>query len=122
MTTMTPPARPVRTTRPTLLDEPGIRFGLGEAGLVLVALVAAAVHLPLLAALVLLGLSAVVGGWWVSLGWAAGLGASAWAFYTGFLENRLGELTLAGTDLRRLGVLLLAAVTVSCCHRAVRRG
>ena len=53
----------------------------------LAALSAAALHLSLAAALVLLGLAAFAGGYSTSLGWALLVGLSAWAYFTGFLEN-----------------------------------
>jgi hypothetical protein len=44
-----------------------------------------------------LGLSAWLG---------AASGAPAWAFYTGFVENRLGELTFSDPDLARLALFV----------------
>jgi hypothetical protein len=117
---MTTPVRRARRSRPRLVDEQGIRFGLAEGALVLAALVAAALHLPLAAALVLLALAAFGGGYATSLGWAVVVGLSAWAYFTGFLENTLGQLTLAPHDLTRLVALALVAVVGSLVWRGER--
>jgi hypothetical protein len=117
VTTLTTPVRRARRSRPRLVDEHGIRFGLAEGVLVLAALSAAALHLSLAAALVLLGLAAFAGGYSTSLGWALLVGLSAWAYFTGFLENSLGQLTLAPHDLDRLVVMALLAVAGSLLWR-----
>jgi hypothetical protein len=122
MSTTTTPVRRPRHERPRLVDEQGIRFGIAEGALVLAVLTAAALHLPLPAALVLVGLAAFGGGYCTSLGWALLLGVSAWAWFTGFLENQLGQLTLASQDLDRLVALALLAVAGSVTwRRAVGR-
>lgn len=38
-----------------------------------------------------------------------GLGVVAWAYFTGFVVNRYGQLTFADGDLARLGLLLACA-------------
>ena len=43
----------------------------------------------------------------------AWLGAISWAWFTGFVENRFGELTFAGDDLQRLAAFTLAAVVIA---------
>lgn len=45
----------------------------------------------------------------LTLPFALALGASAWAFYTGFVTNRYGELTFEGPDLIRLALLVACA-------------
>ena len=83
----------------------------------LAALSAAALHLSFAAALVLLALAAFAGGYSTSLGWALLVGLSAWAYFTGFLENSLGQLTLAPHDLDRLAAMALVALAGSLLWR-----
>lgn len=107
-------------TRPaTLVDDPGIWFGIATGLLVLTFLLAglarlstvetatAAILVGGLAAARLPGLIALV------------LGVIAWAFYTGFTENGFGQLTFASGDLVRLASF---AVATALLGRAVRRG
>ena len=108
---MTTSTRGTGHTRPRLVDEPGIRFGMGQGALVMTALTVAVLHLPTASALMALAVAAFVSASFTPAGWAVLLGLSAWAFYTGFLENRLGQLTLAGGDLGRLVALVLVAVS-----------
>lgn len=96
-----------------MVDEDGIRFGIAEGALVLTVLSAAVLHLPTLSALLVLGLAAFLGGCATTLGWALVIGWSAWAYFTGFLENQLGQLTLAGDDLDRLVALTLVGLAGS---------
>jgi len=93
-----------------------VRFGLAQCALVAVLLASAAVRLdsvPTLAAVCLVTCAAALV---LPLTWAAALATVAWAFFTGFVVNRLGELTFAATDLQRL--VLLVAVG-SAAHWAV---
>lgn len=101
-------------TRPaTLVDDPGIWFGI-TTGLVVLAFVmaglarvtpsetaVAAIATGGLAAARLPGLATVA------------LGVITWAFYTGFTENTFGQLTFATADLERLGLFAVATVLVS---------
>lgn len=111
--------RPAPTSVPRMLDEAGVRLGLAHAGLVLATLASCSLHLPATASLALLGLVALTAGLWLPGPWALGTGVSAWALWTGFCENGLGQLTLSGGDLRHLALLpLLAAVGVVLHHVA----
>jgi hypothetical protein len=106
MTTLLPPPQVVSRPAPRLVDEPGVRFGIAHGGVLLAAFAAAALSLDPAWALGLLGLTAFAAGFALSPTWASGLGISAWAFYTGFLENDLGQLTLSAADLLHLGALV----------------
>jgi hypothetical protein len=98
--------------RPRLIDEPGVWFGVATGLVVATYVVAGAVHLS--ATATALSAVAVGGGAATRLRLLAApvLGAIAWAFFTGFVEHRYGQLTLASPDLVRLlgfalGVLLI---------------
>ena len=97
--------------------EPGVRFGIAN-GLLVVALIAAwAARLGadetawvavLAAGLLGIGLSRPMTAW---------LGLIAWALFTGFVENRFGELTFAGADVQRLVAFTVAALALSVAAR-----
>jgi len=97
-----------------MVDEAGVRFGLANGALVLALVVAAALPLDLTetacVALLTAAVAAATMRWYV----AAALGVEAWAFFTGFFENRYGVLTLAPHDLLDLAVFV--AVTVLVAH------
>jgi hypothetical protein len=101
----------------TMLDEPGLRLGIAEGALVVAvgttSLAALPVDVALLpaAAVVLLAARAL------PLGGACCLALSAWAFVTGFVENSLGQLTLAPADLARLAVLLLTGLVPAAARQ-----
>ena len=112
VTTMTnrPPAAP---PRPRMTSEAGVRFGIANALLLATFLVTATVHLdPTLTAWAG-GATAGLLGIGPSVARAAGLGAISWAWFTGFFENRYGELSFAGDDLQRLVAFTLAAVAIA---------
>jgi hypothetical protein len=98
-----------------MADQTGVRFGLASGAVVASLLLAGA--LPLdhgESALVGLFAAAVAA---TAVPWtlAIVLGTEAWAFFTGFFENRYGVLTLADHDLLRLlgfavGTVLFAQV------------
>lgn len=114
--------RPAPTSVPRLLDEAGVRLGLAHAGLVLATLASCALDLPGTASLVLLGLVALTAGLWLPGTWALGTGVSAWALWTGFCENGLGQLTLSGGDLRHLALLPLLALVGVLLHHVPLHG
>jgi hypothetical protein len=101
--------------RPRLIDEPGVWFGVATGLVVATYVVAGAVHLSATAT----ALSAVVVGGGAAtrlrLSAAPALGAIAWAFFTGFVENRYGQLTLATGDLARLVGFALAVLLIAGC-------
>jgi hypothetical protein len=103
--------------RPHLVDEPRVWFGVATGMLVVTFLVAAATDLSpthtALAAIAVAGLAAVRLPLWV----APALGALGWALYTGFVENAFGELTLAGSDLARLGGFAAASAVIAYAVR-----
>ena len=91
-----------------------MRFGLAHVGLVVSALLAAAVGMSGPAALAVLALVSLAGGHALALRWRLGIALAAWAIWTGFFENSLGLLTFSGPDLARvvaLGVLAAALHT-----------
>ncbi|MEP6815724.1 MAG: hypothetical protein ABI873_09255 [Marmoricola sp.] len=96
-----------------MIDEPGIRFGIGHAILIGAVLVTGVFRLDPLTAFGLVLLTAVVGGRALGLVWRAGLAMSAWAMFTGFDENRFGILTFSRADLLRLGLLVAGCVVLA---------
>ena len=85
-----------------------VRFGLAQCALLAVLLASAAVRLSSVPTLVAVCLVTCAAALVLPLTWAAALATVAWAFFTGFVVNRLGELTFSSTDLQHL-VLLVAA-------------
>ena len=110
---MTTIRRPTSTATAPITDEPGIRFGIAEAAVVVAMLVAAGLRLDAPVTLVLVGV--VAAGAAARLGplWSAGLALSAWAMFTGFAENSLGTLTFASSDVLRMLVMVGIVVSVS---------
>lgn len=108
------------STHHRLTDEPGIRFAVATTAIVL-ALFAAAVA-PLHAGEVELLVVSVAGVAGSGLPWpvALGIGVEAWALFTGFAHNRLGDLTFAGPDLARLALFTVGTVTLAVLVRAPR--
>jgi hypothetical protein len=108
-----------QTRTPTLVEDPGVWFGITTALLVLTFFAAGLARLSATetatAAIVVGGLAAARLNGLIALA----LGVIAWAFYTGFTENAFGRLTFAAGDLERLG--LFAALT-ALLARAVRHG
>lgn len=103
-----------------MVDEPGVWFGIATGLLVITFLVSSATGLDAIdtacAAIIVAGLAAAR----VPGLPAAALGLVGWAFYTGFTENTLGRLTLAGADLARLGGFVAATVVIAyAVHQAV---
>jgi hypothetical protein len=102
-----------RPVHPHLVDQPGIRFGLANALLVVGFFAATLAGLGIddteFLAVVLAGLAGVG----LSLLMAASLGAIAWAMFTGFVENDYGQLTLTRDDLVRLGVFTVCSVALA---------
>lgn len=113
---MAPQARPA-----TLVDDPGIWFGITTGLLVLTFFIAGLARLgadeTATAAIVVGGLAAVRLPGLVALA----LGAIAWAFYTGFTENAFGQLTFATGDLERLVLFVAATVLLARCVRRLPR-
>ncbi|MCW2785182.1 MAG: hypothetical protein JWP74_1699 [Marmoricola sp.] len=96
-----------------MVDEPGVWFGIATGCIVAALLVTAAAGLGttgtactavLVAGLVASRLRGPV---------VAALGVIAWAFFTGFDENRFGQLTFHDPDLVRLTVFALATVLIA---------
>ncbi|MCW2754752.1 MAG: hypothetical protein JWQ32_2163 [Marmoricola sp.] len=103
-----------------MVDEPGVLFGIATGTVVATALVAGAFALsPLAIALALVFVAGLFGAR-LRIMLAAALGLVAWAFYTGFIENRLGQLTLATGDLTRSGTFVLGALAVALMMRRVQ--
>lgn len=103
---------------PRIADETGVRFGIATATIVVSLLLAGAFALaPGESALVDL-LAASVAATAVSWTLAIALGTEAWAFFTGFVENRYGVLTLADHDLLRLAGFVVGTVVLAHLFRA----
>jgi hypothetical protein len=91
--------------RARMVDGAGVRLGLASA--VLPPLVLAVRSLPLSVSLAVVLVASGAGGYVVGHGWSLLLGASAWAWWTGFALHDLGTLTLDTADLARLAVLVV---------------
>ncbi|MFL6022171.1 MAG: hypothetical protein ACJ72O_02440 [Marmoricola sp.] len=105
-------------TRPeTLVDDPGVWFGITTGLLVLTFFVAGLARMTALetavAAVVVGGLAAARLRGLVALA----LGVIAWAFYTGFTENAFGQLTFREGDLVRLAGFALATAGFAAVAR-----
>ncbi|MFC7504216.1 hypothetical protein [Nocardioides sp. GCM10030258] len=101
----------LRTATP--LGRPEVRFGM--AGGSLFATTGLCVALSLHGWYGVVVLLAVATAWCVvlPLGFAVGVGVSAWAFATGFAINDFGLLTFLPADLLRLALYAGVAVLVS---------
>jgi hypothetical protein len=103
--------------RPHPLDQVELRFGLGGAVLVVLLLGVRATGLPEAAALTVLLLATTALAALVDLPYAALLGLTAWALFTGFVSHGDGVLGLAASDLRVLALLLGTALTATLVAR-----
>ena len=101
------------TTAPTMVAEPGVRFGLAHLLLVVALLVTGAAGLTTSLAFVVVAGAAAAGSVGLGLAWAAGVGVSAWALFTGFAEHSAGLLTFSDLDLLRLAMLVGCAAALS---------
>src|SRR5689334_20308860 len=97
----------------TMVEQPGVRFGLAHVLLVVTLLTTGAVGLSGSLVFVVVAAAAAAGTLGLGVAWAAGTGVSAWALYTGFEVHSYGLLTFSGPDLLRLGALVGVAVVLS---------
>ena len=102
---------PLRTARMT--SEPGVHFGLANGLLVTTFVVASVAALDPTETACAVVLAAGLLGAGQARPVPAVLGVIAWAWFTGFVENRFGELTFAGEDLVRLAVFAVAPVVIA---------
>ena len=108
---------PGTATTPPMTAEPGVRFGIANGLLVTTFVVASAVRLDLEATAWAAVLAAGVLGAALSPTMTASLGVIAWAWFTGFVENRFGELTFASHDVLRLAAFALAPLALAVLTR-----
>lgn len=101
----------------SLLAEPGVRFGLANALIVVALFTAAMVRLDFTGTEALVTFVAGVAGAGLPIAVTASLGFITWAMVTGFAENHFGVLTFAGADVGRLFVFVLATVALSTLTR-----
>ena len=108
--------------RPRLSDEPGIRFGLATAALVVLLFGARLGGVDDVATIAVVGVASLGLAQPLPRWLAPCLALVAWAFVTGFVVNGLGQLTFHDADLRRLwafsvvglvGVLLPRGATLA---------
>lgn len=104
-----------------MTDEPGIRLGLAEAALVAVLLAGGLLRLEHQVTLVVVLLTLAYAGSRLGPLWAAGVGLSAWAMFTGFAENTFGTLTFAQGDVVRLALMVAGCAAVAHVVRRDRR-
>ena len=88
-----------------------VRFGLAQCAIVAVLLACAAVRLGEGSTLVAVCLVTTAAALVLPARWAAVLGLVAWAYFTGFVANRLGQLTFDPPDLTRLALLVVVGST-----------
>jgi hypothetical protein len=100
-----------------MTTEPGVRFGIANGLLVTTFLAASVVRLGMTGTAWVALLAAGLLGVGLSLSMTASLGVIAWAWFTGFVENRFGQLTFAGEDVQRLVVFTVSAVALSVFTR-----
>jgi hypothetical protein len=113
MTSQTTAAASVPRSTPRLSDDPGIRFGIAVACLVGAVLIDDVTRLGRIDAalsLILIGGLTAAG---VRARRAAIVGLVGWAFYTGFVENSFGTLSLAGADLARMTGFVAATAVIA---------
>lgn len=96
--------------RPQMIDQPGIRFGIANGALVTALLVAGVAGLDHVeTGLICLAVTGLASAGVSTLAGAA-MGVVSWAMFTGFVENRYGQLTFAAGDLERLAVFLVGVL------------
>jgi hypothetical protein len=96
-----------------MTDQVGVRFGIGNGVLFLLAGVTVAGRLDSAYGVGMLLVATAVLAAALDQPHAVGLGLAGWAFATGFAIHSLGVLTFAPPDLLRLTVFLLAASATS---------
>jgi hypothetical protein len=97
-----------------LLGEPGIRFGIANAALILAVATCAWLGVGTSWALLLLAAVVIVTASGTTFAVGGAIGLVAWAFQTGFLENTYGLLTFNAADLTHLCLLtVVGAMTAS---------
>jgi preprotein translocase subunit SecY len=97
----------------TMIDEVGVRFGIGNGVLLLLTAVVVAARLTGAYGVGLLLLATAVLAAALDRRHALGLGLAGWAFATGFAIHTLGVLTFAPHDLLLLAVFMLTATATS---------
>lgn len=104
--------------------EPGVCFGIANGALILAVIGSWAARLGATGTAWAAVLAAGLLGIGLSRPMAAWLGLNAWALFTGFVENRFGQLSFAGNDVERLVVFTAAAlalsVTARCIHQVIK--
>lgn len=100
--------------------QPGVRFAIANGALIATVLVASLGRLGSAETAWAAVLAAGLLGAGLPLSMTAGLGVIAWAWFTGFVENRFGELTFAGDDLQRLAIFTLAAAALAAFTHRLR--
>lgn len=96
-----------------MIDEVGVRFGIGGGVLFVLTAVVAAGRLHGEYGVALILIATVMLSLWLDAAHACGLGLAGWAFATGFVVHTLGVLTLAPSDLLRMAVFVLVAAVTS---------
>lgn len=88
-----------------------VRFGLAQCALAAVLLASAAVRLGAGSTLVAVCVATSAAALVLPARWAVLLGVVAWAYFTGFVTNQLGQLTFDAPDLLRLALLVTVGST-----------
>ncbi len=109
-----------RAPGPPLVAEPGVRFAIDNAVIVLGLLVGSATGLGATASTALVILVAGSAGTGLALRLTAPLGLIGWAMVTGFAVHRYGDLTFAAGDLRRLVAMVIAVPLLAGVIGSVR--
>ncbi|NUR10140.1 MAG: hypothetical protein HOQ45_24455 [Nocardioidaceae bacterium] len=96
-----------------MTDQVGVRFGIGNGVLFLLAAVIVAGRVPGPYGVALLLVMTAVLSAVLDVPHAVGLGLAGWAFATGFAIHSLGVLTFAPWDLLRVTIFVGTAVATS---------
>ena len=108
-----PPVPPV----PRMREEPGVRWGIANTLLLLALPVLVGTGAEVVITDTVLAVVAGLGCAALPRRVAAVTGIVAWAWATGFSENRYGVLTVSSADLTRLGASAVGAVLVAALSR-----
>lgn len=103
-----------------MVAEPGIRFGIANAAVILTLQGCAVLGLRAAPTLLAVATVVVVASVASPPGIGTLVGVSSWAFYTGFVENAYGLLTFHHADLARLAALSVAGGVAATVGRRDR--
>ena len=111
-----------------MVTQPGARFGIAKRAVVVTFRMASAARVDstqtgraVVLAAGLLAAGLLGAGLALSPSMTAALGVPAWGWFTGFVEPRPGELSIAGDDLQRLVVFTVSTVALAVFVRRIHQ-